>query len=149
NPDARRVLLIDSLTLDLAHALSDARSVLDSEAKLDEMLAEFREIDPARADQFEEHRATIAPSELGAYLSEVGAALGERREQNAAFARREAVLKGLAELGYELGETMDAAWVRDGRLVLRKANRPDYGVELLGGVNAAKLQMRVVGFGET
>ena len=48
----------------------------------------------------------------------------------AATARRRAVLGGLAKLGYEVRETMATAWANDGRLVLRKPNANDYGIEL-------------------
>lgn len=61
-----------------------------------------------------------------------------------AGARRAAVLEGLTGLGYEVAEGMRTAWAQDGRLVLRSASRPDYGVE----VNAAgeRMQMRPVAF---
>jgi hypothetical protein len=48
----------------------------------------------------------------------------------AAAARRRAVLAGLAKLGYEVRETMSTAWAHDGRLVIRKPNATDYGIEL-------------------
>lgn len=147
--DARQGLLVDSLTLDLGRALLDARAAADLAAKFDESISELAEMDPARAGQFVERRSSMTALDLIGLLKEVGVAIEQTREQRAAISRRDAVLKGLAELGYELGETMDAAWVRDGRLVLRKAAQADYGVELIGGVNAAKLQMRVVGFGAT
>ena len=51
----------------------------------------------------------------------------------AAEERRRAVLEGLASLGYEVSEGMATAWVKDGRVVLRKAANPGYGVELSGG----------------
>jgi hypothetical protein len=39
----------------------------------------------------------------------------------AAVERRRAVLEGLASLGYEVSEGMATAWVKQGRVVLRKA----------------------------
>jgi hypothetical protein len=39
----------------------------------------------------------------------------------AAVERRRAVLEGLASLGYEVSEGMATAWVKEGRVVLRKA----------------------------
>src|SRR5262249_8978630 len=65
----------------------------------------------------------------------------------AAAARRRAVLQGLASLGYEVNEGMATAWVQGGRVVLRKATNPDYGVELTGGTRSDRLQVRAVGFG--
>lgn len=61
-------------------------------------------------------------------------------------ARRQAVLEGLASLGYEVTEGMATAWVKDGRVVLLKAANPGYGVELSG--NAGLLQVRAVGIGD-
>jgi hypothetical protein len=145
----RRDLLMDSLMVDLATALTGARAAAEVRAKLDEAFSELREIDPAKVDQLEAKKSQSEVHDVDALLSEANAALDHTRAERAASARREAVLKGLAELGYELGATMNAAWVRDGRLVLKKAARPDYGVELTGGVNATKLQMRVIGFGTT
>jgi hypothetical protein len=46
-------------------------------------------------------------------------------------------------LGYEVAEGMSTAWASEGRLVIRSAARPDYGVELSG---ADRFQMRPVAF---
>jgi hypothetical protein len=59
--------------------------------------------------------------------------------------RRRGVLEGLASLGYEVSEEMATAWVKDGRVVLRKAADPGYGVELSGGSQSDLLQVRAVG----
>jgi hypothetical protein len=42
---------------------------------------------------------------------------------------------------------MATAWVQGGRVVLRKAANPGYGVELSGGTQSDRLQVRAVGFG--
>ncbi|YCI88526.1 hypothetical protein M1D99_12320 [Pseudomonas sp. R3-41] len=42
-------------------------------------------------------------------------------QNQAALARREAVLDGLASLGYEVREGMATAWVETGKVVLRKS----------------------------
>lgn len=63
----------------------------------------------------------------------------------AADARRRAVLGGLAKLGYEVRESMSTAWAQDGRLVVRKPNTTDYGVELGASPDVSRLQVRVVG----
>ena len=63
----------------------------------------------------------------------------------AATKRRQAVLKGLAALGYGVGETMATAWARDGRVVVHKPGLEDYGVELGSPSDAARLQVRLVG----
>ena len=63
--------------------------------------------------------------------------------QIAANARRNALLEALGGLGYEVTEGMATAWASEGRLVLRSAARPDYGVEVSG---AERIQMRPVAF---
>jgi hypothetical protein len=67
----------------------------------------------------------------------------------AVAARRRAVLQGLASLGYEVTEGMETAQVENGCLVLRKAANPDYGVELSGGAQSSRMQVRVIGFGNS
>jgi len=67
----------------------------------------------------------------------------------AAEERRRAVLDGLAGLGYEVSEGMATAWVNGGRVVLRKAANPGYGVELSGGSKSDLLQVRAVAFGNS
>jgi hypothetical protein len=62
----------------------------------------------------------------------------------AADARR-AILGGLAKLGYEVRENMSTAWAQDGRLVVRKPNTTDYGVELGASPDVSRLQVCVVG----
>ncbi len=63
----------------------------------------------------------------------------------AAAKRRQAVLNGLAALGYEVREAMATAWARDGRVVVHKPGISDYGVELGSPADAARLQVRLVG----
>jgi hypothetical protein len=66
----------------------------------------------------------------------------------AAEERRRAVLEGLASLGYEVSEGMATAWVSGGRVVIRKAASPGYGVELSGGSQSDLLQVRTVRIGD-
>ena len=54
------------------------------------------------------------------------------------------MLRGLAALGYEVREGVATAWTKNGRVVLGRPTSHDYGVELSGGGEAAKIQMRVV-----
>jgi hypothetical protein len=63
----------------------------------------------------------------------------------AAAARRRVVLGCLAELGYEVRESMATAWARNGRLVVRKPDATDYGLELGAPSDVARLQVRLIG----
>jgi hypothetical protein len=69
------------------------------------------------------------------------AIIQERAEQD----RRSAILAGLGELGYEVKEGMQTAWVENGRVVLKSNKRPGYGVEIGGNPNSG-MQLRTVGF---
>ena len=55
------------------------------------------------------------------------------------------MLGGLASLGYEVREKMEAAWANDGRIVVQRPGVWDYGVELAAPPDASRLQARVVG----
>ena len=77
------------------------------------------------------------------------AVLKTEREQAIAMARRDAVLSGLAGLGYEVSEGVATAWVREGRVVLRNVNQPGYGLELGGDGKSARIQARAVAFRDT
>ena len=77
---------------------------------------------------------------------EATSALHRSREEAAAQAKRQAVLKGLAELGYQVSEDLETAWVRDGKVVIKRASQPDYGVEIGGRVDSGRVQMRTVAF---
>lgn len=81
----------------------------------------------------------------GALLKEKGSALvkAETKAMSGA-SRREAILKGLAELGYEVRENMSTAFAEDGRIVVQKPNEKGYGVELGSVVDAEKFQIQLV-----
>src|SRR5690606_16527562 len=76
-------------------------------------------------------------------LMQRGQALLEQVQQSRnALARREAMLAGLASLGYEVREGMATAWAETGKVVLQKTAAPGYGVELGGSADAGRMQIR-------
>ena len=58
--------------------------------------------------------------------------------------RRRAVLSGLSSLGYAIGAELLTATPAAGRLVVRRPDRPAYGVELIVPEGADRLQVKVV-----
>ena len=81
----------------------------------------------------------------GVLVKEKGLALvREETKAMAGVSRREAILKGLAELGYEVRENMATAWAEDGRIVIQKPNERGYGVELGSVADAEKFQIQLV-----
>jgi hypothetical protein len=150
---ARRTLVADSLLLDLATAVKSGRDRVRTSSDLRGRHAELSEMNSPEA-------ATLR-SEIGENLS--GDLIGNEAElikradflieaevrTMAAEERRRAVLEGLAGLGYEVSEGMATAWANGGRVVLRKAASPGYGVELSGGSQSELLQVRAVAFGKS
>lgn len=145
----RRNLLLDSLVADLAAAAAVARKVQRDVQELDLALAELATLDEVTHRGFDARRRAIPESGAGAepILGDVRAAIDTRRKADAAEARRNAILKSLAGLGYEVREGLSTAWVQQGRVVLRNSARPLYGVELSGDPSTSRLQMRAVAFG--
>jgi hypothetical protein len=148
-PASRRSLLLDSLEVDLAQAVARARERTALQTRLRMLTAEL--------DQFSmDAPQTLAKSIAGALDGPTEAlvkleadatlALTQVRGQLAAQARRKAVLQGLAGLGYQVTEGLETAWVKDGRVVLRKVSQPGYGVEVGGGLDSPRMQMRTVAF---
>jgi hypothetical protein len=146
-PDAapRRSLLLDSLDLDLTKAIVVARKRDRGARDLRLALAELATLDPKAAEALGA-RSETDQAEQAQRLADVQALIAKTRAARAATARRAAVLESLSGLGYEVGEGLATAWAVDGRVVLRKAAQPDYGVEISGDPTAARMQMRVVSF---
>ncbi len=146
--DARWSLLLDSLILDVAAAVEFARTQRANVAELRELVEEIRACGVAESAEFiERARACdeLAPSDAVTDLISDGQALIARaRQQQAAQARRQAILSGLARLGYEVNEGMETAWASDGRVVVKKSALPGYGVEVGGQAQAGRLQVRAV-----
>jgi hypothetical protein len=145
----RRSLLADSIEIELGQALKAARESvgLVDDLRLD--LAELAQLNASQAYASFHQRledALTQPSVLTALATDVANALAVAKAGLAAKARREAVLQSLAGLGYEVTEGLSTAWVSDGKVILRKADRPDYGVEISGGAAAERFQMRAVAF---
>ncbi|HEV7684202.1 MAG TPA: hypothetical protein VGO68_18950 [Pyrinomonadaceae bacterium] len=142
-----RSLLVDSLELDLVQAVTKAREREALELRLRMLADELSGLNLENSKQFS---LTIAarisePSDFLIKLEqEAQVVLDHAREEAAAQARRQAVLEGLAKLGYQVSESLETAWVQNGRVVIRRASQPGYGVELSGKIDSGRVQMRTV-----
>jgi hypothetical protein len=58
--------------------------------------------------------------------------------------RRNAIKKALTKAGYEVNDSMETAWVENGRLVVKKSKNSLYGVEFMSPKNLSRIQARVV-----
>ena len=147
--EQRRVLLTDSLILEVAARAAQRREQENSFAKLREIQATLDGLATpaavAMADTIARALGTRDMSAAARLIAD-GNALSKREAREfAAAARRRAVLSGLSSLGYEVREGMTTSWVRDGRIILRKPGTPDYGIELAAPADAARLQIKLVG----
>ncbi|MGV3458141.1 hypothetical protein [Sphingomonas sp.] len=140
---ARRRLLIDGLEVETGRNLTDARRRASLRADLLLVRAELMAAGGAVPEDSLEDLSVAA---LEAAIASERAAVDALRAGRAAAARRAAVLEGLAGLGYEATEGMSTALVENGRLVLRSAARPDYGIEVSSVAGAERMQMRPVAF---
>jgi hypothetical protein len=144
---SRRSLLIDSLELDIAHAIEEAKKRSALQLRLRALAAELSQLGSERSEVVVASiREQIDGQShvLVALAEQATALLDQIRGEAAAKSRRHAILKGLTELGYQVNEGMETAWVRDGKVVVKKPSQPDYGVELGGSGDAGRVQMRTV-----
>jgi len=144
-PHARRSLLLDGLEVESGRRLKAARR---HEALLVELRLTLAECTVAGLHVEEEAEGC---EQIGADLLEVRIdamrnALESTRAAAAAAMRRAAVLEGLSTLGYQVAEGMSTATPEDGRLLMRSAARPGYGVEVNSAGSSGRMQMRPVAF---
>lgn len=139
-PDSsRRELALTGARLEIAELLAAAREAERRDALLAEWLAAGADVeidaDAIRAmsrEDFESFSARIA-DQIEFVLNQAAAAEGRRE-----------ILNALARLGYELNTGMETAFVEDGRIVIRKPDDAEYGVELAGMGATNLMKTRVV-----
>jgi hypothetical protein len=141
-----RNLRIDSLVLDLEAARTALQRLTRLRRGAELLCAEIKaEGQSELAKSTERLRASWDDAnQLEVALAEERAGLEVARRRLAADARRTAVLNGLSRLGYSVSEGMSTALAGTGRLVLQKPDMPGYGVELAGGEEAERVQVRAV-----
>lgn len=140
---------VDSLVLEASTAAQRARKNALAATRLRELSSELRALGTSSALQFaDDLLEAVQARQVERYEKMLERGQSVIRDELAAIAadaRRRAVLAGLAALGYEVREGMTAAWVRDGRVIVRKVGTVDYGVELGAPQDASRLQVRLVG----
>ncbi len=152
DPDASRHMRLDSLVLEIEQAVSKAKEHLQLLAAAEELV---RQLEVACADDSKTLRTDLERAVKGGehsiartLIGTGQAVLAEALKRSSADARRQAVLRGLAQLGYEVRENMAAAWAKNGRLVLTRPDRTGYGVELAGSADIERMQVRAVAFSD-
>ncbi len=143
----RRNLLLDSLVLDLAQAAREHQQQRQRLEHLQDLASEVAALGAAEHAELLQRAAcqpNSDPQQLAELTERCNAILTAHLQQQAALARRQAVLQGLASLGYEVREGMATAWAQTGRVVLRKPATPGYGLEVGGKADNGRLQLRAV-----
>lgn len=141
----RRGLLLDGLEVETGRVLAEARRATDLMSALRVLLAEMAQAGlPIAA--FAVSEGAVVADEIQERLGAAGAVLARHRADEAAAARRAAVMRGLAGLGYEVREGMTTTFAASGRLVVADAARPGYGIEVSGAADGRQFQMRPVAF---
>jgi hypothetical protein len=146
----RRSMLLDGLQVQVADVVKQAKAWAALTVEATELLTSIAEIDrsdlaPVRA----ELDAAVASGDSQRLASQIEACrrmVEAETRANAARARRNAVLQGLASLGYTVHEGMETAWMEKGRLVMHKTGGDAYGVELVSAGDADRMQVRAVAF---
>ncbi|MBL8269081.1 MAG: hypothetical protein JNL55_22005 [Steroidobacter sp.] len=143
----QRAMRLDTLTIELATVVKEARDREAAKSRLRALAEELRAIGSAGAVERAASVLAAIDGDLQVLTAlEAGTvnALAAERESLSARARRNAILKGLATLGYQVNEGLETAWVNSGRVVVKRPTQPGYGVELGGKSENGRLQVRVV-----
>lgn len=144
----RRNLLLDSLVLELAAASAAFAQRRVQLERLQDVASSLAALDPVDHApllvQVGACSTDTALPLLSALTQQCDSALASHQQALAAVSRRQAVLDGLASLGYEVREGMATAWQDSGAVVLKKAATPGYGVEVGGQADGGRLQVRAV-----
>ncbi|SPB14865.1 hypothetical protein NOV72_02096 [Caballeronia novacaledonica] len=146
--EQRRNLLLDSLILDLSIAVDATRAHRSAIEELQQLAAEISANTSAEAmalfTRIEQCGPATSLQAIAQLAEECKKVVEQEQQRQAAHARRDAILKGFARLGYEVNDGMETAWARDGRVVLKNPALPGYGVEIGGQAKSSRLQVRAV-----
>jgi hypothetical protein len=144
----RRSLLMDSLILDLRDKIASKRAHRAALEDLKETSAEVQKFKSSDAISMLERAnqcgANTPLNDVIALAEEAKTLVCLERDRQAAEARRNAILQGLARLGYDVHEDMQTAWASNGLVVVKNPALPGYGVEVGGQAQGNRLQVRAV-----
>ncbi|MCX7392527.1 MAG: hypothetical protein NTW75_00195 [Planctomycetales bacterium] len=145
----QRGLLLDSLEVEMAPALKQARHIHELRIAIGVEFATARalgDLEACQADlaaaekQLDQENAEEATTSL-AKARDIRA---QRNRCRAAQASREAILQGLKDLGYAVEEGMATQLAAKKQLVVQHPAKPGVAVELTGTGDGGRLQARMV-----
>lgn len=146
--ETKQSMMADTLQLEMSAAIKKCRDEIETLSILAAKVTELETLGvPAAAPILAEAHGVLQRQDAsiaGSITKRLADVVEAERKARALAAKRRAILKTLADLGYEAREGMETAWVQDGRLVMRRATNPEMGVEVRG---SEQLQLRPVRFG--
>jgi len=140
-----RSMARDTLYLELAEAVKAQQEIQQAIEALEDVAAQA-ELPPPVMAAIERTIMARNLTSLRRLHDQIDARLKAQEAETFARLRREALLLGLAELGYTAGEDMVTLLEKEGRIVLRKD--ASYGIELAGSASSPRMQLRVVSFSD-
>jgi hypothetical protein len=136
--ELRRRQLVDSVHFEITDLKRKHHEQLVARASLRAVEARLAQLAQPKAAEFIAHLTTIAassdPTQILSAAASAEAWCDKEEKLEEAYARREAVLDALRDLGYDVHEDMSAAWAHNGRIVLAKRDRQQTGLELEAAV---------------
>jgi len=149
-----RSMRIDALVLDVVSAADAIKADAELFSNADLLLSELAA--PVTAEEEKALQARLSKAlesrniqQVRELTTDATEAIAQARRRVAATARRDAILSGLASLGYQVNESMATSWVEQGRVVLQKPGQATHGLEIASPADAQRLQLRAVAFSES
>jgi hypothetical protein len=152
-PSLERPMLVDSLVIEMTSHLRDNRLRAEATRAVESAMIELDEVrqSPERTAWTAKLTAALQVETEAAVAMQLVAAAREwlqaETKREDARAQRDAVLRALAEQGYEVRDGMATAWVEEGRVIIQKPNETIYGLELSAPPTGTAFQVRVVATG--
>jgi len=144
--DPKYPLLLDSLTIEAATFTKDQLTLREVKEALKNIIAQLETL-VVEIKFIEKWKVLLKTDNLTALRDTLDNAnrLYEKESQKIIVrTRREAIKKALKKAGYEVNDSMETAWVENGRLVIKKTQNSLYGVEFMSPKNLSRVQARVV-----
>ena len=146
--EARRQMRLDTLVIGIKQAKEAAVAIASLHRSAQMLSAEIPEdSDGVILRQRLAAASSIRNSiELKAVIDQTEKDFSALKSARSVAQRRQLILAGLAELGYEVHEELSTATSSGGRIVMRNSADVGYGVELASTIGMERIQVRTVAF---
>lgn len=138
---------IDSLSIEISSFIKESRVRSQKLREYNNLLRDLKRIEINKTE-FEgltlKSRDTVSVMDIDESVFKLTKFFEAKVEQRASCDKREALLSAFENLGYEISEEMETAFVKNGRLIVNKNAGSQYGIELGSPSNLQRIQLRVV-----